>query len=129
MPRFQTRLLIRDKRPELFQAKGAVVHTRTLNDADYEQELRRKLVEEAQEAASEHENLVKELADVWEIMLALAAHHGLSAEDIIAQANATRAKLGGFEKRIYSESIEAPEDNETTHYHRQYPEKYPEISE
>ncbi len=130
MPRFRTNLLIRDNRPQLFAAAGATVHTRTLTDAEFAAELRNKLIEEAQEAATAPtENLTKELADVLEILQTLAAHHGISMQDVEAQMHATRAKLGGFEHRIFSESIEAPEDNETTTYHRQYPHKYPEIQE
>lgn len=127
-PRFQTRLLIRDGRPAAFAAAGATLHARTLSDAEFGEELRRKLAEEAQEASTAAPTeLAKELADVWEIMQALASHHGLSMADIESQAEATRARLGGFNERIFSEWIEAPEGHETTLYHRRYPAKYPEI--
>jgi predicted house-cleaning noncanonical NTP pyrophosphatase (MazG superfamily) len=128
MPRFQTKLLIRDGRVAAFAAQGATLEYRTLSDAEFDRELRRKLAEEAAEAATAPAaKLCRELADVLEIMQALAGHHGVTMAAIEAARAATRAKLGGFDQRIYSEAIAAPEGHETTTYHRQYPQKYPEI--
>jgi predicted house-cleaning noncanonical NTP pyrophosphatase (MazG superfamily) len=129
MPIFQTNLLIRDNRLEQFEQQGCKVQWHTLSDEDLSNQLRGKLMEEATEAAlaADAGDMLKEFADLAEVMDTLATLNGLSFHDILEAKAKRRAALGGFEKRIFSQSINAPEGSETAAYHRQYPDKYPEL--
>jgi predicted house-cleaning noncanonical NTP pyrophosphatase (MazG superfamily) len=99
--------LVRDQIPEIITADGGQPVTRVLDDAGYEAALRAKLLEEAHEAqaASEGE-LASELADVLEVLKALAAVHHLNWEDIVSVAARKRAERGGFDNRIFLEYVE-----------------------
>jgi predicted house-cleaning noncanonical NTP pyrophosphatase (MazG superfamily) len=71
--------LVRDRIPEIIQSHGHHPVTRVLDDATYQVALLAKLAEEtreAQEAATE--DLPAELADVLEVIRALAAAVGVS---------------------------------------------------
>ena len=47
-----------------------------------------------------------ELADVLEVLRALATAHGMTWEDIELQARRKRAERGGFDRRIFLEHID-----------------------
>ena len=69
--------------------------------------LRAKLLEEAHEAQAPPDGqLASELADVLEVLQALAAVHDMSWEDIVSEANRKRAERGGFDKRIFLEFVD-----------------------
>jgi len=81
--------------------------TRVLDHASYQGALRSKLLEEAQEAdAAPDEQLASELADVLEVLRALAMAHGMTWEDIELQASRKRAERGGFNRRIFLEHVD-----------------------
>jgi predicted house-cleaning noncanonical NTP pyrophosphatase (MazG superfamily) len=46
------------------------------------------------------------IADVLEVLQALAAVHDMSWEDIVSEANRKRAERGGFDKRIFLEYVD-----------------------
>ncbi len=98
--------LVRDQIPAIIAADGGQPVTRVLDDAGYEAALRAKLLEEAHEAqAAPDEQLVSELADVLEVLQALAAAHHMSWEDIVSEADRKRAERGGFDGRIFLEYV------------------------
>ncbi len=99
--------LVRDQIPAIIAADGGQPVTRVLDDAGYEAALRAKLLEEAHEAqAAPDGKLASELADVLEVLRALAAVHDMSWEDIVSEANRKRAERGGFDDRIFLEYVE-----------------------
>ena len=99
--------LVRDQIPAIIAAGGGQPVTRTLDDAGYEAALRAKLLEEAHEAeAAPDGELASELADVLEVLQALAAVHNMSWEDIVSEAGRKRAERGGFDDRIFLEYVE-----------------------
>jgi predicted house-cleaning noncanonical NTP pyrophosphatase (MazG superfamily) len=99
--------LVRDQIPAIITAGGGQPVTRILDDAGYEAALRAKLLEEAHEAqAAPDGQLVSELADVLEVLQALAAAHHMSWEDIVSEADRKRAERGGFDDRIFLEYVE-----------------------
>ncbi len=99
--------LVRDRIPDIIAADGGQPSTRVLDHASYQLALRSKLVEEAQEArASADEQLASELADVLEVLMALARAHDMRWEDIELQAADKRAERGGFDRRIFLEYVE-----------------------
>ncbi|GMO01661.1 MAG: nucleoside triphosphate pyrophosphohydrolase [Bacillales bacterium] len=95
--------LVRDRIPEIIQADGKTFTTRVLEEKEYREELRKKAHEELQEYmnASDDETALEELADLLEIMHALAKCHGASIERV-EQIRAEKAeKRGGFEEKIF----------------------------
>ena len=81
--------------------------TRVLDQAGYRQALIGKLAEEAAEAAqASTEDLPGEMADVLEVLRALAAATGMSWEQLLALADDTRNRRGGFTGKIFLESVE-----------------------
>jgi predicted house-cleaning noncanonical NTP pyrophosphatase (MazG superfamily) len=64
--------LVRDRIPEIIRQNGIECEIAVLSEAEYRQALRQKLMEESVEAAeAEGENLVAELADLYEVIDAL----------------------------------------------------------
>ena len=99
--------LVRDLIPDIIAANGSQPSTRVLNHSSYQEALRSKLVEEAQEAeAASDEQVVSELADVLEVLRALAQSYGMKWDDIEFQAARKRAERGGFDHRIFLEYVE-----------------------
>jgi len=99
--------LVRDGIPRIIEAGGGRPVTRVLDRAGYLVALRAKLIEEAGEAqAAPDGQLRSELADVLEVLRALAAAHGMSWEDVVAEAARKRDERGGFDQRIFLEYVE-----------------------
>jgi predicted house-cleaning noncanonical NTP pyrophosphatase (MazG superfamily) len=99
--------LIRDQIPGIIAADGGQSVTRVLDYAGYEAALRAKLLEEAHEAqAAPDGQLASELADVLEVLQALAAAHDMSWEDVVSEANRKRAERGGFNNRTFLEYVD-----------------------
>lgn len=95
--------LVRDGVPALMRARGWRFSEHRLDDQAYVTSLRAKLVEEADEAQAAESTaaLVEELADLKEVMLALAAASGFDAEAIETARLAKRAERGGFDGRVF----------------------------
>ena len=99
--------LVRDQIPDIIAAAGSQPSTRVLDHASYQGALRSKLLEEAQEAeVAPDEQLASELADVLEVVQALANAHGLAWEQLRELAADKRARRGGFDRRILLEYVE-----------------------
>ena len=99
--------LVRDQIPAIIAADGHQAVTRVLDQAGYEAALRAKLLEEAHEAqAAPDGKLASELADVLEVLQALAAAHDMTWEDIVSEASRKRGERGGFDQRIFLEYVE-----------------------
>ena len=94
--------LIRDKIPEVIEASGGKYETRNLSDEEYKIELRKKLMEEINEAVeSSEEDLPKELADILEVVESLAKTQALKLSDIQKIQEEKRKKRGGFNKKLF----------------------------
>jgi predicted house-cleaning noncanonical NTP pyrophosphatase (MazG superfamily) len=99
--------LVRDRIPAIIAADGGQPVTRVLDDVGYEAALRAKLLEEAHEAqAAPDGQLASELADVLEVLQALAAVHDMGWEDVVSEASRKRAERGGFDQRIFLEYVD-----------------------
>ena len=99
--------LVRDQIPDIIAATGSQPSTRVLDHASYQAALRSKLLEEAQEAEeAAEEQLASELADVLEVLRALAQAHDMKWEGIELQASRKRAERGGFDRRIFLEHVD-----------------------
>ena len=76
--------LIRDKIPEIIEGTGKSCSVRGLDLEEYCVELKKKLVEEANEVNDtvDKESLIKEIADVLEVIDALKVAYGISDNDV-----------------------------------------------
>jgi predicted house-cleaning noncanonical NTP pyrophosphatase (MazG superfamily) len=91
--------LVRDNIPNSIEAKGEQVDLRKLTKQDLRTALLRKLIEEAFEARSARSSdlLFEELADVLEVIRALANTNQSSIEAVAEIADRKKQKKGGFE--------------------------------
>jgi predicted house-cleaning noncanonical NTP pyrophosphatase (MazG superfamily) len=95
--------LVRDKIPQIIEQAGKTFTTTILEDDEYRKELRKKAFEELEEYmnARDDETALEELADVLEIIHALAECHGATIERV-EQIRAEKAeKRGGFKEKIF----------------------------
>lgn len=90
--------LVRDKIPQIIKKSGKIAVTSTLNDNDFKQYLIRKLYEETAEFY-ESDN-VEELADILEVVIALAQLQGCSFADLVDLQVKKAVKNGSFSKKI-----------------------------
>ncbi|MFD2043085.1 phosphoribosyl-ATP pyrophosphohydrolase [Ornithinibacillus salinisoli] len=100
--------LVRDRIPEIIEKTGKAYKTEILSNDHYELELKSKLFEEVteyQEATSDNEAL-EELADVLELMHALAKIHGASIEEVEKVRKEKADKRGGFDDKIFLIEVE-----------------------
>ncbi|MBP5875681.1 MazG nucleotide pyrophosphohydrolase domain-containing protein [Streptomyces scabiei] len=99
-----TEKLIRDLIPALAAADGQHLTVRTAAAQEMPGLLRRKLVEESAEAAAaDGQHLVEELADVLEVVRALAAVHDFEVADVERARVAKLSARGGFERGVVLE--------------------------
>ena len=104
--------LVRDNIPEIIKSNGELPITRKLTKQEYKIALENKLEEECKEViGASGKERVEELADVLEILRALAKLEGATLEDVIKVSDQKSAKRGAFEKRIYLEKVVAKEEN------------------
>jgi predicted house-cleaning noncanonical NTP pyrophosphatase (MazG superfamily) len=102
--------LVRDRIPEIIRADGCIPVTRVLDEPEYRTALLAKLVEEAREAQSAPEpDLAGELADVLEVLSALAAAADLPWGQLVDLTATKRDRRGGFDQRVYLEYVEQPD--------------------
>lgn len=104
--------LVRDKIPEIIKQNKEVPATRVLNDEEYKEELLKKLFEECMEVkkAQTIDEITEELADVYEVLLAIAKLNGKTIADIETVSTLKREKRGSFDKRIFLEKTSSKID-------------------
>lgn len=91
--------LVRDKIPQIIEKSGAVPVTRVLEQEEYLAALEVKLDEEVREF---HESkAMEELADILEVVYALAEAHGCSKEELAEIYQRKHDARGGFAERIF----------------------------
>jgi predicted house-cleaning noncanonical NTP pyrophosphatase (MazG superfamily) len=96
--------LVRDRIPQLIVEDGRKPFTRFLNDWEYLAELKKKLQEEISEYAKSGE--LEELVDIGEVIHAILTVENVSVETYQRMRLEKREARGGFEKRIFLESVE-----------------------
>lgn len=100
--------LVRDRIPEIIENAGKTPVTHILPDDNYLSELDKKLNEECAEYQADKS--IEELADMLEVMYAIAEARGWSVSELEAVRSEKAEKRGGFNKKIYLEYVE--NDNE-----------------
>lgn len=102
----QYQKLVRDKIPEKIKNNNETPIIRTLNNKEYIKELEKKLYEEYIEVLSAKGNdKLEELADMLEVITALANSENKTLDDIIKIANNKKDKRGAFNDKIFLEGI------------------------
>lgn len=95
--------LIRDRIPEIIADEGKDFTVRTLSPEEYARELRRKLQEEVGEFLET--DTVEEIADIFEVLEHILREKGTTMETALNIKEAKRAKRGGFEKKLFLETV------------------------
>ena len=90
--------LVRDRIPEIIMQSGKQPVYSILSDKAYLAKLDEKLNEEL--AEYQESKSLEELADLLEVIRAVAAARGSSIEEVEAIRQDKAAKRGGFEKKI-----------------------------
>lgn len=91
--------LVRDKIPDIIRKQGETAHIRILEDTEYRQALENKLNEEVAEFYES--KTLEELADVLEVVYALAESQGASVQDLLKVYEKKHSERGGFSKKIF----------------------------
>lgn len=99
--------LVRDNISAIIQADHKTCRTHILNEKDYNFYLKEKLIEEAGEvrSAESKDELIKELADVLEVVEALQDANGISSKEVLSVKRQKAKRNGKFEKRILLECV------------------------
>lgn len=93
--------LVRDKIPAVIAKTGSSFETKVLGQEEYIEKLNEKLTEELGEFYNATpEETVGELADILEVLYALAETKGISVEEIENIRLQKKEDRGGFEQRI-----------------------------
>ena len=92
-----TEKLVRDKIPEIIESSGRACHYIIASDDEYKHLLIEKLDEEVAKYG-ELGNL-EELADVMEVLIALAASDGYSKNDLSSTNHKKEKKRGGLKTK------------------------------
>lgn len=101
--------LVRDNIPKIIEENSEKPIVRILDDEEYKRELLKKLVEESNEtleSINDKEELMKEIGDVQEVISAIINAFELSVDDIDVLRLKRKEKRGGFEKKIFLDSVE-----------------------
>jgi predicted house-cleaning noncanonical NTP pyrophosphatase (MazG superfamily) len=104
--------LVRDRIPEVIESTGKKFTTRILNNEEYITELKNKSFEELEEyvQTKNNEDAIEELADLLEIIHALAEYHGASIEKVEEVRKVKAEKRGGFKEKIFLIEVEDEQD-------------------
>ena len=102
MSKFYHNKLIRDRIPHILEANKGKYEVRIMGKDEFKRELRKKLFEEAKEViGAEKDGLLKELADILELIKSIAESESISFDLIEKKQRERRRDRGGFKKRLF----------------------------
>lgn len=105
----KTPKLVRDKIPEILASSGLSHDIEVLSTEDYIKALEDKLLEELNEyyesRESRNPDYLEELADIYEVLIALVVALGYTNADLINRVATKRANRGSFERRFLLKKI------------------------
>ena len=130
MRKFRFQKLVRDKVVDGILNEGNKPDFKTLSEREYIKELKLKLLEEAKELPkAKNDNIIRELADIQEIIDNLIKALGLVQEQLKEAQEKKNELAGSFKKRHYIKDIKVQDNSERIKYYLQFPDKYPEIKD
>lgn len=102
MKKYYHRKLVRDKILEIIEASGDSYKARILGIGEYRKLLKKKLIEETREFVdAPKKDLLKELADVLQLVKSIAEFEGISFKEIEAKRKEREKERGVFKKKIF----------------------------
>ncbi|MFA6050442.1 MAG: nucleoside triphosphate pyrophosphohydrolase [Candidatus Paceibacterota bacterium] len=103
MKRVYYNKLIRDNIPEKIVKGGGEFEVRELKDEEYQQELLKKIAEEAGGLSRSRtkEDFLDELADLYAVIEALKKLEGITEEEVVKAIEDNRLRKGGFDKKLF----------------------------
>lgn len=97
--------LVRDKIPnEINNIPNKSCKYYIMNDDEYNNELDKKLIEEAYEYKADHS--IEELADLMEVIQAIMKERKISEEELKLAMKIKKDKKGAFYNKIFLQSVE-----------------------
>ena len=101
--------LVRDLIPEIVEKSGKVCISHTLDHDEYISALNAKLDEElAEYHAADSTHALEEMADLLEVLYAVAHAQGYSIEQLESVRAEKAKQRGGFERRIMLDEVIGP---------------------
>ena len=125
---FKLNKLVRDKIVESTHAQGGSVKFKTLKGKQLTKALLTKLMEEANELKASDLS-VGELADLQELVDALAEHLGTKKSELLQHQAEKKARNGAFKKGHFIDKLSLPADNKWAKYYAADPKRFPEIKQ
>ena len=99
--------LVRDHIPEIIEKDHKTCKIRKLNDEDYLQCLKDKLIEECHEVVNSNQNdIINEIADVLEVIEALEKTLHIDEEEVRHVKEKKALQNGAFKEKIFLEYVE-----------------------
>lgn len=100
--------LVRDYIPQIIEAQGKKVNYRVLNDEEFIQALKQKVIEEAYELdkAVTQDEILEEFADIYTVLSYIGTHYNFKYDDVRCYMAGKDYTKGGFEQRYFLESVE-----------------------
>ena len=95
--------LVRDNIPQIIENNGQSAKTVILDDEKYTAALEKKLKEETREYLQSKE--LMELADILEVVEALAKNQGSSFDEVLELKKQKQEKNGAFDKKLFLISV------------------------
>ena len=94
--------LVRDLVPDRIAQSGKSFTSSVLNDPDFAEALRHKLIEEGHELfhATTRGEIINESADLLELLDAILAHHGIDWAEVFSKKAVKREETGAFDKQL-----------------------------
>jgi predicted house-cleaning noncanonical NTP pyrophosphatase (MazG superfamily) len=95
--------LVRDHIPQIIEQAGKVPKVKILDQASYTEELKLKLLEEANElrTAEEKTEIVEEAADLVEVLYMMLENQGITLEEVEQAREHKKRERGGFKERLF----------------------------
>ena len=100
----QINKLVRDNIPLICVSNGQTPETKILDDENYASALKTKLYEEVEEYLLDYN--IEELADIIEVIEALAENQGSSLDEIMKIKQHKQNRNGAFKNRIFLLSVD-----------------------
>lgn len=129
MRAFNFQKLVRDKIAAVIEKNGGKVVSRKLKKDEFIVELVKKVAEEAREIkpSLSKPEATEELADVVEAIAALKKEFGIADRELEKFRREKLRTRGGFDKRIFIDHVEVPDDYPWLNHYLKNKNRYSEI--
>jgi len=116
MKTFLMNKMVRDKVVEEMNKQGKVSETKTLNNEEFVEQLKKKLKEELDELNEvdfgDKKHFINEIADIQLLIDYLLKTTGITKDEIENFEKDKIAKAGGFDKRIHVGKVDLQDSDE-----------------